>query len=103
MPLEIQCNTSETDIRMEWEKNGKNITGLEDSRIKISGNKLVIGNSKIEDAGNYSCRIFRDGEKIGEKNITVIGKSTVSFAFTKVCLSVFLSFFLFFLILLLCM
>jgi hypothetical protein len=86
MPLEIQCNTTETGIRMEWEKDGKNITVPDDSRIKITDNKLVIEGPQIGDAGNYSCRIYKHDAKTGEKNILVIGKPTDSLAFTKFCL-----------------
>jgi Ca2+-dependent lipid-binding protein len=82
-PLEIHCNTTETGIRMEWEKDGENITVPKDNRIKIADNKLVIEETKSEDLGNYSCRIFKQDVKTGEQNIVVIGKSTISFAFTK--------------------
>jgi len=85
-PLEIQCNTTETGIRMEWEKDGENITVPKDPRIKISPSRLVIEEPKNEDMGNYSCRTFKQDAKTGEKNILVIGKSTISFAFTKFCL-----------------
>ena len=62
---------------MEWEKDGENITAPKDPRIKISDNKLVIAEPKNEDVGNYSCRIFKHDAKTGEKNIIVIGKSTI--------------------------
>jgi len=72
---------------MEWEKDGENITVPKDPRIKITDDyKLVIEEPKHRDVGNYSCRIFKHDAKTGEKNIIVIGKSTVSFAFTKFCL-----------------
>lgn len=71
-PLEIHCNTTETGIRMEWEKDGENITATKDKRIKIADNKLVIDETKDEDMGNYSCRIYKNEAKMGEKNITVI-------------------------------
>jgi Ca2+-dependent lipid-binding protein len=71
---------------MEWEKDGKNITDPKDSRIHITNNKLEIKETKIEDLGNYSCRIFKHDGKTKKKNITVLGKSTVSFVFTKVCI-----------------
>jgi hypothetical protein len=71
---------------MEWEKDGVNITVPKDERIKIGENKLVIKEPRNEDAGNYSCRIFNQNSKAGEKSIIVIGKSTISFAFTNFCL-----------------
>jgi len=77
-PLEIQCNTTETGIRMEWEKDGENITVPKDPRIKITDDyKLVIEEPKYGDVGNYSCRIFKHDAKTGEKNIIVIAKPLV--------------------------
>jgi len=77
-PLEIQCNTTETGIRMEWEKDGENITVPKDTRIKITDdNKLVIEKPKYGDVGNYSCTIFKHDAKTGEKNIIVIAKPVV--------------------------
>lgn len=75
--LEIHCNTTETGIRMEWEKDGENITVPKDNRIKIADNKLVIDETKNEDSGNYSCRIFKQDVKTGEQNIIVIAKPQV--------------------------
>lgn len=76
-PLEIQCNTTETGIRMEWEKDGVNITVPKDKRIKIDDNKLVIEDPRHEDVGNYSCRIFKHNAPTGEKSIIVIAKPHV--------------------------
>jgi len=75
---------------MEWEKNGVNITGL-DQRIKISDKKLVIEKPTIDDMGNYACKIFKGDTMVDAKNISVIGKSTISFAFTKFCLFCFVA------------
>lgn len=77
MPLEIQCNTTETGIRMEWEKDGVNITVPKDERITIEDNKLVIKEPKNEDVGNYSCRIFKHSAQTGERTIIVIAKPHV--------------------------
>jgi len=77
-PLEIQCNTTETGIRMEWEKDGENITVPKDPRIKISPSRLVIEEPKNEDMGNYSCRTFKQDAKTGEKNILVIARPQVA-------------------------
>ena len=85
---------------MEWEKDGENITVPKDKRIKIADNKLVIDNPESEDAGNYSCRIFKNDAMTGEKYITVIGKSTMSFAYTKFCLFCFVAHFI---IIIICM
>jgi len=75
--LEIQCNTTETGIRMEWEKDGENITFTKNPRIKISENKLVIEVSEKDDMGNYSCRTFKQDAKTGEKIIIVIARPHV--------------------------
>lgn len=76
-PLEIQCNTTEDGLRMEWEKNGVNITGL-DQRIKISDKKLVIEKPTIDDMGNYACKIFKGDTMVDAKNISVIARPFVS-------------------------
>ncbi|XP_069675712.1 neuroplastin isoform X2 [Periplaneta americana] len=55
-PLEIQCNTTESDTRMEWYKNDTKLTST--SRIKIEDNRLVIEKPEVEDAGNYTCKLI---------------------------------------------
>jgi len=72
--MEIQCNTTEAGIRMEWQKDGKNIT---DTRVKIDGYKLKIDETKIEDMGNYSCRTYKNDVLTGERYIKVIAKPLV--------------------------
>lgn len=76
-PLEIQCNTTESATRMEWYKDGVNITLPIDKRVKVEGNKLVIQDPKDEDAGNYTCKTVstKVNGTIGERLIEVIGKS----------------------------
>jgi hypothetical protein len=75
-PLEIQCNTTEKDIRMEWYKEGVNITVPDDNRIKVQNNRLIITDPKDEDAGNYTCKAVstKINETIGKRDIEVIGK-----------------------------
>ncbi|XP_023705835.1 neuroplastin isoform X1 [Cryptotermes secundus] len=75
-PLEIQCNTNESDIRMEWYKNGVNITALKDNRINIQNNRLVILDPQDEDVGNYTCKAVstKINETIGKRDIEVIVK-----------------------------
>lgn len=72
--MEIQCNTTEVGIRMEWHKDHNNIT---DPRVKIEGFKLKIEDTKIEDTGNYSCRTFKNSDLTGERYIMVIAKPLV--------------------------
>jgi hypothetical protein len=78
-PLEIQCNTTESGTRMEWYKNGVNITLPNDKRVTIEGNKLVIPDPKDEDAGNYTCKAVstKVNGTIAERLIEVIGKSNM--------------------------
>jgi hypothetical protein len=88
-PLEIQCNTTESDIRMEWYKDGLNITVPTDNRIKIQNNRLVILDPQDKDAGNYTCKavstiVTKLNGTIGERLIEVIGKLNSSFSLHKV-------------------
>jgi hypothetical protein len=75
-PLEIQCNTTESDTRMEWYKDGVNITVPKDNRIKIQNNRLVIEEPQNDDAGNYTCKAVstKINDTIGKRDIEVIGK-----------------------------
>jgi hypothetical protein len=75
-PLEIQCNTNESDIRMEWYKDGVNITVPNDNRINIKNNKLVILDPQDEDMGNYTCKAVstKINDTVGKRDIEVIGK-----------------------------
>lgn len=78
-PLEIQCNTTEKDIRMEWYKEGVNITVPDDNRIKVQINRLLITEPKEEDAGNYTCKAVstKINDTIGKRDIEVIVKPSV--------------------------
>ena len=75
-PLEIQCNTTESDVRLEWYKNGENITDSK-GRVKIKDNKFIIDNPEETDQGNYTCKAVKKVNSTivaGEKQIQVIGK-----------------------------
>jgi hypothetical protein len=78
-PLEIQCKTTESDTRMEWYKDGVNITAPKDNRFKIQNNGLVIEKPQNGDAGNYACKAVstKINDTIGKRDIEVIVKPHV--------------------------
>jgi hypothetical protein len=78
-PLKIQCNTTESDTRMEWYKDGVNITVPKDNRIKIQNNRLVIEEPQNDDAGNYTCKAVstKINDTVGKRDIEVIVKPRV--------------------------
>lgn len=78
--LEIQCNTTESDMRMEWYKNDTKLTST--SRIKIEDNRLVIERPSVDDAGNYTCKLIHtkgpgNGTVSASKDIIVTMKPIV--------------------------
>ena len=76
-PLEIHCNTTESDVRLEWYKDDKNITDSK-GRAKIKDYKLVIEKPDQKDAGNYTCKAIKTKVNgtivVGEKVVEVAGK-----------------------------
>ncbi|PSN55902.1 hypothetical protein C0J52_00466 [Blattella germanica] len=76
------CTPSESDVRMEWFKDGKNITDTKDIKgVKIKDFTLTIEEPQHSDAGNYTCKAYKTKVNgtvpLGEKEIEVVVRPQV--------------------------